>query len=154
MSYNPKSLYFENLLYSIENEINNYEDNYILNVDKYKIFEYLLNKYKTEPINLFVDNWYSEKYEEKKIVPIPFNVISNSNTYKYIATMIKIYIPYYGNSNLIKVHLNINVLLNCEYEIKITNNEISFVVELKEDNIGYCNDKINEIKDNFKFYTE
>lgn len=96
---------FNNLYENIRNEINNYEDNYILNVDKNNIIEYLFTKYKIEPINLFFDNWYlSEDYKEKKIIPTPFDVISNSSTYEYIATMVKINIPYEGDSKLFKTY--------------------------------------------------
>lgn len=144
---------FNNLYENIRNEINNYEDNYILNVDENNIIEYLFTRYKIQPINLFFDNWYlSEDYKEKKIIPTPFDVISNSSTYEYIATMVKINIPYEGDSKLFKTYPSSQ--RSSKYEIQISNTEISFVVEWKENNANYLNDKINEIKDYLKYYID
>lgn len=143
---------FNNLYENIRNEINNYEDNYILNVDENNITEYLFTRYEIEPINLFFDNWSSQDYKDKKIIPTPFDVISNSSTYEYIATMVKIIIPYEGDSKLFQTYPSSQT--SSKYEIQINNTEISFFVEWKENNENYSNDKINEIKDYLKYYID
>ncbi|AXF95216.1 hypothetical protein [Spiroplasma phoeniceum] len=113
---------------NFKNEINDFEDNYILNVDQNEIIKYLINKYQIEIIKLDFDciNWE----------------VSNND--------IKINIPYSGNKELLQKKPFCKYILGFYTEFEINDNEIACFIKYEKENQEILLIKIEEIKKYFK----
>nr|WP_011310441.1 hypothetical protein [Spiroplasma citri]CAI94241.1 hypothetical protein [Spiroplasma citri] len=121
----------------LKNEIENLEDNYILNVDENTIINSFFDKYEIEPINLLIDEKYAKEDKKEKLGKDFFG-----NSICYNVTILKVYIPYYGNKNLF--YLQPSTIIFFSVEIFINDDNIFFIVELDKNNIHNTKSKIEE----------
>ena len=83
-------------------EINSQSDDYILNVNKEEYIAYLVSKFTITPLEIYADQRTVSPYE----APIPVGRYHNNYTHSgksYLKDVIKYYIPFSGDPELLKV---------------------------------------------------
>lgn len=94
----------ENQKKQIISEIKSQKDEYILNVNKTEYIEYLISKYRIEPIKIYNDQLSVSSYEA--MIPAKKHPVSSyfADAGKYYRRdIIKYYLPFTGDSDLLKV---------------------------------------------------
>ena len=124
--------YFESIISSVRNTIEQETENYILNVSEEDYINHLQSEYEIENIEIHFNNKYVTTYEKMipaEHFPRSFNVY-NGKSYK--RTVIEYHIPFSGNSSLLQCLPNTRIRWTANVTIK--NSEICYdIVNFRND---------------------
>ncbi len=124
--------YFESIVSSIRNSIEQESENYILNVSEEDYVTHLQSKFEIENIEIHFSDKYattSEKMISAERFPLDFNVYSGKS---YKKTVIEYHIPFTGNSFLLQCLPSTRILWTTNVIIK--KSEICFdIVNFRND---------------------
>lgn len=160
------SLVLEEILNSINKEIQLKDKNYLININEEEYINYLYEKYKIDGITLLEDKIYGvpiEKMIDDSRLPWGFGAHEGK---KYNKPVIQYHIPFIGDTKYLESRPS--SCLMWHPEVEISNKEIileyiiyndSYVEQIKSNythelfnfqtQIGYINEEINKFKSNF-----